>query len=183
MHPEIIRDAPRVCPICGMALEPIAVSAIEETNPELRDMTRRCSVAALLALPVMLLSMGEMLPHKMLAPWLSGAARAELQFGLATPVATAGVLVRDATALETLAQVDTLVGEKTGTITEGKPRLASISAAKGWKRDEILRLAASVERASEHPLAAAIVKGAFERKIAPAPVSEFNPRPEPTFAG
>jgi Cu+-exporting ATPase len=449
MHPEIIRDAPGVCPICGMALEPTTVAAIDEASPELRDMTRRFWVAAGLALPVMLLSMAEMAPHEMLSQWLSARALAELQFALATPVvigcgwplltrgwssffnrslnmfsliatgvgvaylfsvvalffpeifpnsfrgrggavdlyfeaaavitalvllgqvlelrarsrtsgaikalvglaprtarvirgeseldvplnqvkvgdtlrvrpgekvpvdgtvieggssidesmvtgepnpaekrpgghvvgatvngtgsflmraervgaqtllarivamvsaaqrsrapiqrladlvasyfvpavfgaavitffvwsvfgpqprmafalvntiavliiacpcalglatpmsvmvatgrgAAAGVLIKDAAALETLARVDTLVVDKTGTITEGKPRLASISEAKGWNQSELLRLAASVERGSEHPLAAAIVGGAIERKIALVPVSEFR---------
>ena len=95
--------------------------------------------------------------------------------GLATPVsiqvgvgkgATAGVLIRSAEALERMEKVDTLVVDKTGTLTEGKPRLTAIVPAPGFAEDEVLRLAASLERASEHPLAAAILHAAGERKIA-----------------
>lgn len=95
--------------------------------------------------------------------------------GLATPMsilvgvgrgASEGVLVKDAEALETMEKVSTLVIDKTGTLTEGKPRLTKVVPASGFKEDELLRLAASLERHSEHPLAAAIVRGAEERKIA-----------------
>ena len=94
--------------------------------------------------------------------------------GLATPMsimvatgrgAHAGVLIRDAQALEILEKVDTLVVDKTGTITEGKPRLASIVPAPGQTEQDVLRLAASLERGSEHPLAGAIVKAAQERGL------------------
>ena len=92
--------------------------------------------------------------------------------GLATPMsimvatgrgATAGVLIKNAEALETLEKVDTLVVDKTGTLTEGKPALTSVMAAGEWSEAEVLRLAASLERGSEHPLAAAIVAGAERR--------------------
>jgi Cu+-exporting ATPase len=92
--------------------------------------------------------------------------------GLATPMsimvatgrgATMGVLFRNAEAIEVLRQVDTLVVDKTGTLTEGKPRLATVAPAPGIDEDELLRLAASLERGSEHPLATAIVKGAEAR--------------------
>ena len=95
--------------------------------------------------------------------------------GLATPMsvmvgvgkgATLGVLIRDAAALETFEKVDTLVVDKTGTLTEGRPRLASVVAASGGSEDEVLRLSAAVERGSEHPLAAAIVAGAEARGLA-----------------
>src|SRR5207249_3151822 len=103
--------------------------------------------------------------------------------GLATPMsvmvavgrgATAGVLVRDAEALEVLEKVDTVVVDKTGTLTEGRPKLVSIAATGGTGEDELLRLAAGLERASEHPLAAAIVAGARARGIEPAPVDSFR---------
>ena len=89
--------------------------------------------------------------------------------GLATPMsimvatgkgATMGVLFKNAEAIETLRKVDTLVVDKTGTLTEGKPRLVAVESAPGFESREVLRLAASLERASEHPLAAAIVAGA-----------------------
>jgi Cu+-exporting ATPase len=89
--------------------------------------------------------------------------------GLATPVsimvgrgrgATAGVLIKNAEALEILQKVDTLVVDKTGTLTEGKPKLVTVEALPGQNESELLRMAASLEKASEHPLAAAIVNGA-----------------------
>ena len=94
--------------------------------------------------------------------------------GLATPMsimvatgkgATAGVLFKTAEAIEVMRKVDTLVVDKTGTLTEGKPRLVVAEATNGGSEDDVLRVAASVERASEHPLAAAIVNGAGERGL------------------
>jgi Cu+-exporting ATPase len=103
--------------------------------------------------------------------------------GLATPMsimvgtgrgAQAGVLIRNAEALETLEKVDTLVVDKTGTLTEGKPRLVSVVAAAGATEAEVVALAAGLERGSEHPLAAAVLAGAVERSVAPADLSEFR---------
>jgi P-type Cu+ transporter len=123
--------------------------------------------------------------------------------GLATPMAImvgtgrgarAGVLIRNAEALEILRKVNTLVVDKTGTLTEGKPKLVSVvmagevggigvprreaprndNSGRGGDEDEILRLAASLERGSEHPLAEAIVKGAHDRKLQLAGVSDFK---------
>jgi P-type Cu+ transporter len=103
--------------------------------------------------------------------------------GLATPMsimvgtgrgAVAGVLIKNAEALETLEKVNTLVVDKTGTLTEGKPRLVSIAALDGFTESEVLRLAASLERGSEHPLAAAVVAGAEERALALAPAQGFK---------
>jgi len=94
--------------------------------------------------------------------------------GLATPMsimvatgkgASMGVLFRNAEAIEHLKKVDTLVVDKTGTLTEGKPKLVSVAAAEGFGDNEVLALAAAVERGSEHPLAAAIVAGAEEREV------------------
>jgi len=108
--------------------------------------------------------------------------------GLATPMsimvavargASVGVLVRNAEALEALARVDTLVIDKTGTLTEGKPHLTNVRVLEGAKlaANLLLSLAASVERASEHPLARAIVRSAEERKLPLAPVTEFQASP------
>jgi len=103
--------------------------------------------------------------------------------GLATPMsimvgvgrgATAGVLIKNAESLEVLEKVDMLVVDKTGTLTEGRPRLVSVIPASGWTEDEVLRLAAGLERGSEHPLAAAIVAGADERRLRPADVRDFQ---------
>ncbi len=103
--------------------------------------------------------------------------------GLATPIAImvatgrgahAGVLIRNAEVLEIMEKVDTLVVDKTGTLTEGKPKLVSVAAAPGFDEKELLRLAASLERASEHPLAAAIVRGAEEQELTPAKAAEFR---------
>ncbi|HAJ48769.1 MAG TPA: haloacid dehalogenase, partial [Alphaproteobacteria bacterium] len=79
--------------------------------------------------------------------------------------AQAGILIKDAAALERLEKVDTLVVDKTGTLTEGKPKVVAMAAAAGWAEDEVLRLAASLERASEHPLAHAIVAAAHARNL------------------
>jgi Cu+-exporting ATPase len=103
--------------------------------------------------------------------------------GLATPMsimvgtgrgATAGVLIKNAEALEIMEKVDTLVCDKTGTLTVGKPRLTGVVAANGFREDDILQLGASLERASEHPLAAAIVGGAEDRKLQLLPVTDFQ---------
>ena len=103
--------------------------------------------------------------------------------GLATPMsimvgvgrgAQVGVLIKDAAALEVLEKVDTLVVDKTGTLTEGKPRLAAVEVVPGIVADEMLRLSASLERASEHPLAAAIVAGAEEQALSLGDVSGFE---------
>ncbi|WP_315716841.1 MULTISPECIES: heavy metal translocating P-type ATPase [unclassified Bradyrhizobium] len=103
--------------------------------------------------------------------------------GLATPMsimvgvgrgAQAGVLIKSAEALERMEKVDTLVVDKTGTLTEGKPKVTAIVTAQGFDEADALRLAASVERASEHPLAEAIVRHAAERNIKLADVKNFD---------
>jgi heavy metal translocating P-type ATPase len=88
--------------------------------------------------------------------------------------AQAGVLIKNAEALERFAKVDTLVVDKTGTLTEGKPKVTTLAPAAGVDEDELLRLAASVERASEHPLAAAIVAAAEERGLKLAEANAFE---------
>src|SRR6266851_3691813 len=102
--------------------------------------------------------------------------------GLATPMsimvgvgrgAQAGVLIKNAEALERMEKIDTLVVDKTGTLTEGKPKVVSIIATARFQESEILRLAASVERASEHPLADAIVRAAKEHNLELSKVDEF----------
>jgi Cu+-exporting ATPase len=85
-----------------------------------------------------------------------------------------GVLIRDAEALEVLYQADTLVVDKTGTLTEGRPRLVGIEPGAGISESEVLRLAASLERGSEHPLAAAVVQAATERGLDLAPAADFQ---------
>ena len=103
--------------------------------------------------------------------------------GLATPMsimvgvgrgALAGVLIKDAEALERMEGVDTLVIDKTGTLTEGEPKVVAVFAAQGLEEIEVLRLAASVERASEHPLARAVVESANERGLALVEVTDFD---------
>ena len=102
--------------------------------------------------------------------------------GLATPMsimvgvgrgAQGGVLIKNAEALERMEKIDTLVVDKTGTLTEGKPKVVAIVPAAGFAEDDILRLAASVERASEHPLADAIMRAAKEKQLALSPVEQF----------
>src|SRR5208282_402672 len=103
--------------------------------------------------------------------------------GLATPMsimvgvgrgAQSGVLIKNAEALERFEKVDTLVTDKTGTLTEGKPKVVAVRAFGGVAEDSLLRLAASLEHGSEHPLAAAIVEAAIERNLALAPVQDFD---------
>jgi len=103
--------------------------------------------------------------------------------GLATPMsimvgtgrgALAGVLVKNAEALEVMEKVDTLIVDKTGTLTEGKPRLTTVKAASGYDETSVLRLAASLERGSEHPLAASIIAGAAERGVKVSTSEEFR---------
>ncbi len=103
--------------------------------------------------------------------------------GLATPMsimvgvgrgAQAGVLIKNAEALERMEKIDTLVVDKTGTLTEGKPKVVAIVPSAGFVEDDILRMAASVERASEHPLADAIVRAAKERQLVLSQVEQFD---------
>ncbi|MCA1492048.1 copper-translocating P-type ATPase [Ensifer sp. NBAIM29] len=103
--------------------------------------------------------------------------------GLATPMsimvgvgkgASLGVLIKNAEALERFEKVDTLVVDKTGTLTEGKPKVTSIVAVDGVSENELLRLAGTLERSSEHPLAAAIVEAAGERRVALATAENFD---------
>ncbi len=106
--------------------------------------------------------------------------------GLATPMsimvgvgrgASAGVLIKSAAALEALAAVDTLVVDKTGTLTEGRPRIVGLAVAGGTSEEDLLRLAASLEQASEHPLAQATLAAARERGLALEPVTRFESVP------
>ena len=103
--------------------------------------------------------------------------------GLATPMsimvgvgrgAQSGVLIKNAEALERFERIDTLVVDKTGTLTEGKPRVTAIRPIMGTSESDLLRLSASIERASEHPLATAIVRSALERGFELGEVTEFN---------
>jgi P-type Cu+ transporter len=103
--------------------------------------------------------------------------------GLATPMsimvgvgrgAESGVLIKNAEALERMEKIDTLVVDKTGTLTEGKPKVVAIISAEGFEEGQVLRLAASLEKASEHPLALAIVAAAQERGLNMSAVTEFN---------
>jgi P-type Cu+ transporter len=103
--------------------------------------------------------------------------------GLATPMsimvgvgrgAEVGVLIKNAEALERMEKIDTLVVDKTGTLTEGKPKVVAVVPAKGFEESQVLRLAASLEKASEHPLALAIVAAAHERGLNMSTVTEFN---------
>jgi Cu+-exporting ATPase len=103
--------------------------------------------------------------------------------GLATPMsimvgvgrgAQAGVLIKNAEALERFEKIDTLVVDKTGTLTEGRPAVTGIRTISGWDENEILRLAASLERGSEHPLADAILRAAQDRKLALEQASDFD---------
>ncbi|MFW6050676.1 MAG: copper-transporting P-type ATPase [Myxococcota bacterium] len=88
MHPEVVRDAPGSCPICGMALEPRTVAPADEENPELRDMRRRLWFAVALTVPLLVLTMGDMLPGQPISRVLTGRVRVLLELAFATPVCT-----------------------------------------------------------------------------------------------
>jgi Cu+-exporting ATPase len=112
--------------------------------------------------------------------------------GLATPVsimvatgrgATAGVLFKDAQAIEMLEKVDTLIVDKTGTLTEGKPRLSMVDPAPGFEGKDLLFLAATLEKGSEHPLAGAIISGATEKGVVPGSVQHFDAIPGEGVSG
>jgi len=112
--------------------------------------------------------------------------------GLATPMAImvgtgrgakSGVLIKNAEALETLEKIDTLVVDKTGTLTEGKPRVVAVRAISPWAEAEILRLVASLEQGSEHPLGAAVIKAAEEQKLPLVPAAQFQYFPGKGVAG
>jgi len=103
--------------------------------------------------------------------------------GLATPIsimvsmgrgAMSGILIKDAEALETMEKVDTVIVDKTGTLTEGKPKLVALQTKTGFSEDKLLGMVASLERSSEHPLAEAIVNGAQERGIKLKKVTTFT---------
>ena len=103
--------------------------------------------------------------------------------GLATPIsittaagrgAQVGVLIKDAEALERMARVDTLIVDKTGTLTEGQPKLTDVRAEDGWSETDVLAMAAALERGSEHPLAEAIVAGATDRGLAVEKSADFE---------
>ncbi len=126
------------------------------------------------------------LSHALLAAVAVLVIACPCALGLATPMsvmvgtgrgALAGVLVRDARALEQLGQVDTVLVDKTGTLTEGKPRLASLTPADGQEPLELLGLAAALERPSEHPLAAAVLAAAAERGARSVEATEFRGLP------
>src|SRR3546814_4995828 len=123
-----------------------------------------------------------------ISDWSSDVCSSDLiacpcALGLATPMsimvgvgrgAGLGVLIKNAEALEHMEKVDTLVVDKTGTLTEGKPAVTRIIAVDGYEETELLRIAAGVERASEHPLALAIVEAAMGRNIDIPSVSDFD---------
>ena len=86
MHPEVVQQEPGSCPICGMALEPRTVTAEEEVNPELVDMTRRFWISVVLSVPVLFLAMSEVIPGQPIQQFLSPLFLTWIQFVLATPV-------------------------------------------------------------------------------------------------
>ena len=220
MHPQIRQVGPGSCPICGMTLEPVEISAEAGPNHELADMSRRFWIGLVLTLPVVVLEMGshvswlglgDLVPERLLrarlarhsdcglhrpavwgpAPALAFALIAAVSvviiaspcaLGLATPMsimaavgkgAGAGVLIKSAESLERMEKVDTLVVNKTGTLTEGKPRVTAVVPAAGLAEDDVLRPAASLERSSEHPLAAAVMAAARENGITAEEPADF----------
>jgi YHS domain-containing protein len=193
MHPEVAQHSPGNCPICGMALEPRElVSEAQRSRAPIQRLADIVAgyfvpavvVIALLAFAVWLIYGPEpRLAHAIVNAVAVLIIACPCALGLATPIsimvgtgrgASLGVLIKNAEALEVMEKVDTLVVDKTGTLTEGKPQLIGVVAAPGFHEDELLRLAASLERASEHPLAQVVVRGAEEKGIALASVDDFD---------
>ena len=144
------------------------------------------AVAALAFVVWALVGPAPRLPHALVAAVSVLIIACPCALGLATPMsimvatgkaASAGVLFKNAEALEVLHKVDTLVVDKTGTLTAGKPELVAVIATGGVAEGELLRLAASLERASEHPLAAAIVRGAAARGVTPGEATAVEALP------
>ncbi len=143
-------------------------------------------VSAILAFCVWaLLGPAPALSHALIAAVAVLIIACPCALGLATPMsimvatgrgAESGVLFKNAEAIERLRDVDTLVVDKTGTLTEGRPQLVSVLPAEGFEESSLLRLVASLERSSEHPLAAAIVRGALERGVTMADAADFESR-------
>jgi Cu+-exporting ATPase len=168
------------------------VSDAQRSRPDIQRLADRVSAwfvpavivsAAIAAIAWMLVGPEPRVAHALVNAIAVLIIACPCALGLATPMsimvgvgraATMGVLFKDAQALETLHAVDTIVVDKTGTLTEGKPRVAAIECAAGWDERELLRLAASVERASEHPLASAIVLRASELGVALEDVDAFR---------
>ncbi len=168
------------------------VSEAQRTRAPIQRMADRVSAwfvpAVLLTAAVTFVVWGFFGPEPRMAHGLVNAVAVLIiacpcALGLATPMsimvgtgrgAQAGVLIRRAEALETLEKVDRLVVDKTGTLTEGKPKLISVVATGNRDENELLRIAASLERGSEHPLAQAILHGAEEKGIQPSDVQDFE---------
>ena len=156
---------------------------------KLADMVAGYFVPAVIAIALLtLLAWGLMGPEPRLAYAIVNAVAVLIiacpcALGLATPMAimvgtgkgaSLGVLIKNAESLEIMEQVDTLIVDKTGTLTEGRPQLVSLQSCGGFDEADVLRLAASLERASEHPLAEAIVRGAEAKGISLASAGEFD---------
>jgi cation transport ATPase len=172
MHPEVRQDHPGNSRKCGMALEPLVPELTDEQSPELIDFTHRFWWTLPFSLMVMVLAMAG---HAM--RWFAPQTRNWIEFALALPVALwAGWLfyVRDAAAIENLRRIDTLIVDKTGTPTEGRPVFEKAVAVTGFTDNEVLRLAASLDQGSEHPLAAAIVAAAHEQGLALGEPAQFD---------
>ena len=168
------------------------VAQAQRSKAPLQRMADR--VAGYFVVVVVLIALATLLVWGLFGPeprWVYGLINAvavliiacPCALGLATPMsimvatgkaATQGVLFRDAAAIEKLREVDTLIIDKTGTLTEGKPAFERAIAAPGFTEEQVLLWAASVDQGSEHPLADAIVRAARERKLALLPVTEFS---------
>lgn len=171
------------------------VSAAQRTRAPIQRVADRISayfVPAVLVAAVLTFALWYMLgPQPRLAHAVVSAVAVLIvacpcALGLATPMAimvgtgrgaSAGILIRNAEALELFGKVNTLLVDKTGTLTEGKPTLTAVRAAAGFEESELLAWVASLERSSEHPLAAAIVRGAEARQLSLRSVSEFSSVP------
>ena len=168
------------------------VSAAQRTRAPIQRLADRVAVffvpAVLIAAVVTFIVWAMVGPEPRLAHGLVNAVAVLIiacpcALGLATPMAimvgtgrgaSEGILIRNAEALEVMAKVDTLVIDKTGTLTEGKPKVTSVVTANGFAENEVVRIAASLERGSEHPLAGAVLAAAKDRGIDLGEVTDFS---------
>lgn len=189
---SFIMTAERVGPETLLAQIVKMVSAAQRTRAPIQRLADRVAVyfvpAVLLAAIVTFVLWAMVGPQPRLGHALVNAVAVLIiacpcALGLATPMAimvgtgrgaSEGILIRNAEALEVMAKVDTLVIDKTGTLTEGKPKLTTVVAAEGIAENDLLRMVASLERASEHPLAAAILAGARDRGLILGDVTGFT---------
>jgi len=176
MHPEVKQNHPGSCPKCGMDLVSETAEETSEEEKAYKKMAKKFRVALAFSIPVFIIAMSEFFSFLQLEEIAPKKVCGWIELLLATPIsimvgsgrmAQSGVLVKDARAIEEMNKVNTLIIDKTGTITEGKPALKSFHSFGDLNENEILAIAASVDASSEHPVAAGILFPFFGILLSP----------------